>query len=67
MRILLNEREEEFGKETISVSEMLRIKKFTFRMRIIKINGMLIAKEDYDSAMIKDGDKVQMLYLMSGG
>jgi len=67
MKILLNNREEEFGKETISVSEMLILKKFSFKMRIIKINGILIAKEKYDSTIIHDGDDVQMLYLMSGG
>ncbi len=67
MKILLNNREEEFGKETISVSEMLILKKFSFKMRIIKINGVLIAKEKYDTTIIHDGDDVQMLYLMSGG
>jgi sulfur carrier protein len=67
MKILLNDREEEFGKETISVSEMLLLKKFSFKMRIIKINGILVSKDNYDSTIIHDGDKVQMLYLMSGG
>ena len=38
MKILLNGREEEFEKERISVNEMLLLKKFSFRMRIIKIN-----------------------------
>ena len=67
MKILLNDREEEFGKDSISVNEMLIIKKFSFKMRIIKINGSLISKEKYDSTFIHDGDDVQMLYLMSGG
>ncbi len=67
MKILLNNRQEEFGKDSISVSEMLMLKKFTFRLRIIKINGELITKDKYDSTIINDGDKVQMLYLMSGG
>lgn len=67
MKILLNDREEEFVKERLSVSEMLLLKKFSFRMRIIKINDILIAKDNYDSTIINDGDKVQMLYLMSGG
>jgi len=67
MKILLNDREEEFEKGTISVSEMLLLKKFSFKMRIIKINGVLISKDNYDSTIIHDGDKVQMLYLMSGG
>jgi thiamine biosynthesis protein ThiS len=67
MRILLNNREEEFRNETISVSEMLEIKKFSFKMRIIKINGVLISRDMYDSTIIHNGDNVQLLYLMSGG
>ena len=67
MKIILNNREEVFDNESISVSEMLLVKKFSFKMRIIKVNGDLIHKERYDSTFIKDGDDVQMIYLMSGG
>ena len=67
MKILLNSREEEFDKETITVSELLVLKKFSFKMRIIKINGVFIPKENYDSTVIRHGDEMQMLYLMSGG
>jgi len=67
MKILLNNREEEFPQEILSVSEMIRVKKFSFRMRIIKINDVLISKEKYDTTIIHNGDNVQMLYLMSGG
>lgn len=67
MTILLNNRTEVFDDEQLSVSRMLELKKFTFRMRIIKINGILVPKDRYDSTFIIEGDNVQMLYLMSGG
>jgi sulfur carrier protein len=67
MKILLNNREEEFEKESITISEMLILKKFSFKMRIVKINGALVSKNAYDSTYICNGDNVQMLYLMSGG
>lgn len=67
MVILLNNRQEEFVKDTISVNELLDLKKFSFRMKIIKINGRLITRDVYDSTFIKDGDNVQMIYLISGG
>ena len=51
----------------MTVSEMLEIRKFTFRLRIIKINGELIPRNKYATTLIHDGDNVQMLYLMSGG
>ena len=67
MKILLNNRSEEFQGESMSVNDMLLQKKFSYKMRIIKINGTLISKDKYDSTKIYDGDDVQMLYLMSGG
>lgn len=67
MKILLNNRVEEFTKDSVSVNDMLLLKKFSFKMRIIKINGSLISKEKYETTFIHEGDDVQMLYLMSGG
>jgi thiamine biosynthesis protein ThiS len=67
MKILLNNNPEEFPEENLSVTELLLKKKYTYKMRIVKINGILIRKEKYDSTIITDGDEVQMLYLMSGG
>jgi len=67
MNILLNNRAEKFVEVTLSVSDMLLLKKFSFKMRIIKINGALVSKENYDTTFIHEGDDVQMIYLMSGG
>jgi len=67
MKIILNNREEEFDREAMTVTEMLDINKFSFRMRIVKVNGKLISRDEYGSAIINDGDNVQMFYLMSGG
>ena len=67
MKISLNNREVEFGQDNISVNELLELKKLSFRMRVVKINGILIPKEKYDATIVRDGDNVQVLYLMSGG
>ena len=67
MKISLNNRPEEFDQDSITVAEMLETKKFSFKMRVVKINGRFIKKEEYSTAIINDGDDVQMLYLMSGG
>lgn len=67
MRIVLNNREEEFERDVMTVSDMITIKNFSFRLKIIKINGKLVSRDQYDSTVINDGDNVQMFYLMSGG
>lgn len=67
MKIILNNREEEFSKDVLSITEMLVIMKYSYKMRIVKVNGKFIPRENYDTTEIRDGDSVQMLYLMSGG
>lgn len=67
MRILLNNIEEELKEGPVTVTRLLELKKFTFRMRIVKINNVLIPRDKYDTSMIREGDNVQMIYLMSGG
>ncbi len=68
MRIELNNRDEIFeNKIQIKVKELLKLKNFTFPMIIIKINGKLVKKSDYSDSVIKDGDKVAVVHLISGG
>jgi sulfur carrier protein len=67
MKIKLNNNDEVFEGTTISISRMLEIKKYSFKLRIIKVNGILIQREKYDSTLLHEGDDVQLIYLMSGG
>ncbi len=67
MKIMLNNREEEFDRPSLTIAEMIELKKYSFRLKIIKINGILIPREKYGTTLVSDGDKIQMLYLMSGG
>ena len=67
MKIILNNNPETFEAEKLTINELLKIKNFTFKMLIIKINGALVKKEAYDTAMVSDGDDVNVLHLISGG
>ena len=67
MKIILNNKEEELGFHELTVNQLLKVKKFTFKMLVIKINGKLIKKEQYESAKIVDGDNVAVIHLISGG
>ena len=67
MKITLNNNPETFETEKLTISELLKIKNFTFKMLIIKINGVLVKKEAYDTTMVSDGDDVNVLHLISGG
>ena len=67
MKIILNNNHEEFDREALTISELLAVKNFTFKMLVIKINGNLVSKAAYDTTMVHDGDEVHVLHLISGG
>lgn len=67
MKITLNNRPESFDEETLNFEELIRIKNFTFKLLVTKLNGELVKKEDRASTCIKDGDDVLVLHLISGG
>ncbi len=67
MKITLNNNPEVISAENITVSDLLKLKNFTFKMLIVKINGSLVKKTEYDAATISDGDDVMVLHLISGG
>ena len=67
MKITLNNRPEELPFTSLTVDELLGVKKFSFKLLVIKINGKLVKKEDFNRATIADGDDVTVLHLISGG
>ena len=67
MKIILNNNEEQFNTNRLSISELLKEKNFTFKMLVVKINGVLVRKPDYNHTYINDGDEVMVLHLVSGG
>lgn len=67
MKITLNNNNETLDGRSLTVTELLRVKNYTFKMLIIKINGTLVRKEEYETTEIHDGDDVSVLHLISGG
>jgi sulfur carrier protein len=67
MKITLNNRQEEIDANELRVSELLKLKNFTFKMLVVKINGKVVRKHEYDSAIVKDGDDITVLHLITGG
>ena len=67
MRIILNNTEEDINLNSLTINELLKYKNFTFRLLVIKINGKLVKKDEYDTAVVRDGDNVVVMHLVSGG
>lgn len=67
MNISLNNRPETFEGEKLTISEILVLKNYTFRMMVIKLNGELIRKPQYTTQEVVDGDDLQIIHMISGG
>lgn len=67
MDIILNNRNESFDADQLTINELLAIKNFTFKMLVVKVNGELVRRRDFDIAIVKDGDDVMVLHLITGG
>jgi len=68
MKIILNNTPETLADiEKLTVAELLKVKNFSFKMLVIKINEKLVKKEDYATTTVKDGDNVAIIHLISGG
>ncbi|MDM8002760.1 MAG: sulfur carrier protein ThiS [Bacteroidota bacterium] len=67
MEITLNNEPMTIGGDSITVEKLLEMKRYTFRLRIVKVNGCIIDRDSYGEELIHNGDTVQVIYLMSGG
>ena len=67
MKIIINNREEIIDYETLSLTKLLEVKNFTFKMLVTKVNGKLIKKDERKTTIIKNGDNIAVIHMISGG
>ena len=54
-------------EESMTVDRILTIMKYSFRMIVVKVNGELVKKENYNTMLIPEGADVQVIHLIAGG
>lgn len=62
----LNNRNETYI-EGLTIAELILMKKYTYKKKMVSINGKFIEPEEYESTIINDGDDVKILHLLAGG
>lgn len=55
------------GYEKITVKQLLELKNFTYKMLMVRVNDTTIKRDDYENTSIREGDKVAVIHLMTGG
>lgn len=69
MKILLNNVEEiiDTTESELTINQLLQMKKYSFKNLVVRINEILVKRDSYDLAKFKDGDKVDVIHMISGG
>ncbi|MBN2460937.1 MAG: sulfur carrier protein ThiS [Candidatus Cloacimonetes bacterium] len=54
-------------EEKLNINRILELKNYTFKMLVIKVNGKLVKKDQYDKFFIPPGADIKVIHLISGG
>jgi len=54
-------------EQNMTIDRVLKIMNYTFKMIVVKVNGDLVKKEDYNTKIILEGAEVQIIHLIAGG
>ncbi len=67
MRLSVNGNEIERTGDSATVREVLADMHYSFPLVIVKVNDILVPREAYADARVKDGDVIDAFHLVSGG
>lgn len=54
-------------EEIMTITRILKIMNYTFKMLVVKVDGKLIKKNEYESTIVSPGADVKVIHLISGG
>ena len=67
MRVTVNFEPEEIPGDSISVADLLKMRRYSFPLIIARIGGRLVERADYETTFVRAGDEVELYHLVSGG
>ncbi|MBN1197497.1 MAG: sulfur carrier protein ThiS [Candidatus Aminicenantes bacterium] len=68
MTITLNNRDTKIPERNqMTVKQLLDHMRYVFPNIVVKVNGMLVRKGQYEDVVVRDGDKVEAIHMISGG
>ena len=67
MSIVLNGKNIELPKEVQSVSDLLRHYNLQNRIVVVEVNQDITYKEQYDSTILSDKDRIEIIHFVGGG
>jgi thiamine biosynthesis protein ThiS len=65
--MLLNNRIFEHYTENMTIGDVIEIMRFTYPRLVVKVNGRLIQKSEYNFTILNENDDVKIHHLLAGG
>jgi thiamine biosynthesis protein ThiS len=66
-KMLLNDRPYEFFEEGITIKGVIEKMNYIYPKLVVRVNDVLIEKEDYDKTVLFEKDDVKIYHLLAGG
>lgn len=54
-------------EENMTVPRVLELMNYTFRLLVVKVNGVLIKRKDYHTTLIPKNAEVKVIHMVAGG
>ena len=67
MVVTVNFRRETWDEPALSIAEIMRRKNYSFPQIITTLNGTVIPREARETAIVRDGDELELFHLTAGG
>lgn len=67
MIVTVNFEKEEYPETELSVSEIMKRRRYTFPHIITTLNGRLVERGQRETTFVSHGDELEIFHLISGG
>ena len=54
-------------QQGMTIRDILSKRNYTFKMLVVKVNGKLVKRDQYDQFEVPEGADVKVIHLISGG
>jgi thiamine biosynthesis protein ThiS len=65
--VFLNDRPYDFFEEGITISDVIEKMNYIYPKLVVRVNDVLIEKEDYEKTVLSEKDDVKIYHLLAGG
>ena len=54
-------------QKDFNITKILKVMNYTFKMIVVKVDGKIVKKDEYDTFFVDENSDVKVIHLISGG